>query len=200
MVVLTIARRLLIFTVFLTLLANGVLLVMARQARTQRADDRPKNFVVRVDLKTKAQADGLVHTLQKGEPGMKFTSRVSRHVRVETRPTGQFYVGLEIDASLAGSVAKMLVQSGHLVKIEDVGNGKRMIRLAEVFHTRAQAQAKATAVNNGISNAAALVPSEVQKSVKIPVFEVEITVYQEDTFNTLKQFVTAHVPRGALEP
>lgn len=198
MVLLRIVRRLLIFAVFASLLLNGFCLVYA-SVLTRKAEAPTDVFKLHVKLKSQKAADDLVNDLKKDKSDLAPKATVSTIHGTDEVPTGKFYAGIEIDASVADSVARTLKNAHNDVIVESAGAGKKRIRLRAVFASSAAAKAHAAAATRSVSDLLNITVLEQHRSVQTTAYEVEVTVTDEAALDAVKQYVEGKAP-GSVEP
>jgi len=192
--VLTIARRLSLFVLFIGITVNGLLLVMAgRAGATNTTAAVAPTLHVRV--LDKSAADGLVGALKKE----KFiqTAVVSSSKTEALVPTGRYIAGLEMEPERTAGIARAL-QMGGFPSTVVKGDTTCLIRLKETFTTTAAAQARVSAVTKTVVVNLSVQEEKVKKMAT--VYIVDITVGDDASFHEAREFVKKKLPKAEIQP
>lgn len=193
--VLTIARRLSLFVLFIGITVNGLLLVMAgRAGATNTTAAVAPTLHVRV--LDKSAADGLVGSLKK-EKFVK-TAAVSSSKTEALVPTGRYIAGLEMEPERTAGIARAL-QMGGFPSTVVKGDTTCLIRLKETFPTTAAAQARVSAVTAKTVVVNLSVQEEKVKKMAT-VYSVDITVDDDAAFHEAREFVKKKLPKAEIQP
>lgn len=199
MPLLNIIRRVSIFVLFIGLMINGILLMMASNAgATRSGNGQPLAF--HVQLKDKATADSLVASMKKDNPGLEMTPAVSStRTNVEVS-TGKFSVAVVFKDEEAQSMGRVLKKAGFNVIIEKAGEGQSSLRLNEVFGSKAAAEARIRQVSDKTNSLVQMTTVEAKTKKQTTVWVLDVTVPDEASFQTLREYVAKKQPTAPIEP
>lgn len=199
MPVLNIVRRISIFVLFIGLMINGILLMMASNAGATRTGEA-QALAFRVQLKDKATADGLIASMKKDCPGVEMTPSVSSTRANVELTTGKFSVAVVFKDEEAQSMGRVLKKAGFNVLIEKGGDGQSTLRLSEVFASKTAAEARARLVSDKTNSLVQMNVVEAKIKKQKTVWVLDVAVPDEVSFQTLREYVVKKQPTAPIEP
>lgn len=198
MAILTVIRRLCIFLVCFSILCNVFLLLIAKAQAGNPREQNEAIFRLRVRMADRSAADDLANSIRKYKPNLTSATVTASQIQDEVS-SGKFVVGIDLEASLAATVARTLNNAGNQVVSENAENGYKRVRLQKVFDSKNEAQASAQRVNASVSNTVNMQAVEVRKKVPATVYVVDVVVADEAALDDLKRYVEGKAPPGSIQ-